>query len=270
MQATPWTQRYGATALVTGASSGIGEQFALQLAEKGFDLLLTARREPQLQALKAKLEREHGISVNYLPCDLSDPQQVAGLIERALAVEVGLVISNAGYGVPKGAYLSIEPAALDDMYQANSLAPARIARALLPSMVARGRGGFIFTGSIEGDVVIPWSSSYAATKAFLHSLVLGLWHEVKGSGVDILLLAPGATDTDAPLKQGISRDQLAGLMSPALVAQMALQQLGRRPHFIPGIQNRWFVGLLRLLPRKLAISLAGYGMQRAMQGSTPR
>jgi len=267
MQATPWTQRYGSTALVTGASSGIGEQFAQQLAQKGFDLLITARRADRLHALQEKLEREYHVSVTCLACDLCEPAQVAALIGRAQQMELGLVISNAGYGVPKGGYLSIEPDALEAMYQANSLAPARIARALLPGMVARGRGGFIFTGSIEGDMIIPWSIGYAASKAFLHSLVLGLGYEVKDSGVDILLLAPGATDTDAPLKQGISRDQLSGLMSPALVAQQALEQLGRRPHFIPGAGNRLFVAVLRLLPRKFAIAMAGYGMQRAMERS---
>jgi short-subunit dehydrogenase len=267
VNSTQWIQRYGSTALVTGASSGIGEQFACELAMRGFDLLLTARREPLLHALKEKLERAHGISVTCLVCDLCDPVQVEALIARAASMEVGLVVSNAGYGVVKGAYLSEKPAALEAMYQANSLSPARIAHALLPAMIARGRGGFIFTGSIEGDAAFPWSAGYAASKAFLHSLVLALWYEVKGSGVDILLLAPGSTDTQAPMKQGISRDQLAGVMSPALVAQQALAQLGRRPHFTPGAHNRLLIALLRLLPRTLAIRLAGDGMRRAMEKS---
>ncbi|CAA0121637.1 putative oxidoreductase [Halioglobus japonicus] len=268
MTSFQWTQRYGSIALVTGASSGIGEQFAYQLAEKGFDLLLTARREVLLQPLKDKLERTYGVSVTCIVCDLSDPAKVDSLIEQLLPMDIGLVISNAGYGVLKGAYLSTELAALEAMYRVNSLAPARIAHALLPAMVVKGRGGFIFTGSIEGDAVFPWSAGYAASKAFLHSLVQALWYEVKGSGVDILLLAPGATDTEAPLKQGISRDKLVGLMSPATVAQQALAQLGARPHFTPALRNRLLVGLLRWLPRKLAISMAGYGMQQTMDKSS--
>lgn len=269
MNFTQWTQRYGATALVTGASSGIGEQFARELAGQGFDLLITARSEIPLRALQETLEREHRIQVTCLACDLCDPAQVDALIARALAMEVGLVVSNAGYGVPKGDYLSSTTDALEAMYRANSLSPARIAHALLPAMIARKRGGFIFTGSIEGDAVFPWSAGYAASKAFLHSLVLALWYEVKGDGIDVLLLAPGSTDTQAPLKQGISREQLAGVMSPAIVARQALGQLGRRPHFTPGAHNRLMIGLLRCMPRKLAIAMAGKGMQRAMKKSSP-
>jgi short-subunit dehydrogenase len=264
---TQWTDRYGSTALVTGASSGIGEQFACQLAEKGFELLLTARREAALRALQQKLESEYGIHAAYVVCDLSDLEQVDALIERAQAMAVGLVISNAGYGVAKGAYLSIEREQLEAMYRANSIAPARIARGLLPAMVESRRGGMVFTGSMEGDAVFPWSAAYAASKAFLHSLVMALWHEVKGTGVDILLLAPGSTDTNAPLSQGISRDQLVGVMSPGEVAQQALQHLGKQPHFTPGVHNRLFIGLLRWLPKKLAIGMAGYGMKRAMDKS---
>ena len=134
-------------------------------------------------------------------------------------------------------------------------------------MLENNRGGLIFTGSMEGDAVFPWSAGYAASKAFLHSLVMALWYEVKDSAVDILLLAPGSTDTNAPINQGISRDQLVGVMSPAAVAQQALQHLGKQPHFMPGLHNRLFIGLLRLLPRKLAIAMAGYGMKRALDHS---
>jgi short-subunit dehydrogenase len=85
--------------------------------------------------------------------------------------------------------------------------------------------------------------------------------------VDVLLLAPGATETEAPLKQGINRDQLQGVMSPADVAQQALAHLGKQPHFTPGVRNRVLVGLLRWLPRKLAITMAGYGMRQALDKS---
>jgi short-subunit dehydrogenase len=265
---TQWTERYGSTAMVTGASSGIGEQFAQQLAEKGFNLLLTARRVTLLEALKTRLESEYGIEASCCVCDLSDLTQVDALIEQAQSMGIGLVISNAGYGVAKGAFLSVAQEELEAMYRANSLAPARLAHALLPSMVESKRGGIIFTGSMEGDAVFPWSAAYAASKAFLHSLVMALWLEVKGSGVDVLLLAPGSTDTNAPINQGISRDQLVGIMSPAEVARQALDHLGRQPHFTPGLHNRLFVALLRMLPKRLAISMAGYGMKRAMEKSS--
>jgi short-subunit dehydrogenase len=268
MMNTSWTDRYGSTALVTGASSGIGEQFAHQLAAKGFDLLLTARRGDLLEALRSTLESEYGIGATCFVCDLCDPEQVDALVKQAQLMNVGFVVSNAGFGVAKGGFLSVPQEELEAMYQANSLAPSRLAHALLPDMVEKQKGGFIFTGSMEGDAVFPWSAAYAASKAFLHSLVMALWLEVRGSGVDILLLAPGSTDTSAPIKQGISRDQLVGVMTPAAVAQQALNCLGHKPHFTPGVHNRVFVGLLRMLPRKLAITLAGFGMNRAIQKSS--
>ena len=89
------TQRYGASALVTGASSGIGEQFACALAARGFNLLLTARRQALLDALRERLVREYGVNVTCIPCDLCDPAQVDGLIEQALAMEIGLVITKS-------------------------------------------------------------------------------------------------------------------------------------------------------------------------------
>lgn len=268
MSAASLRERYGPVALVTGASSGIGEQFARLLAREGFNLLITARREDALQALREQLQREHQVTVNCVVCDLCDLSQVDRLIAQARQADIGLVVSNAGYGVRKGPYLDVSQSQLEAMYQANSIAPARIIRALLPALVQRGRGGILCTGSIEGDAVFPYSTGYAASKAFIHSLVLGLWYELRGTGVDVLLLAPGSTDTQAPMAQGISREQLVGLMSPAEVARQALHHLGRQPHFTPGIHNRLFVGLLRLLPRKLAIRLAGSGMRQAIDKSS--
>lgn len=264
---TSLRERYGPLALVTGASSGIGEQFARLLAESGFDLLLTARSEEKLQALRRELERDFGVSVAVLICDLSNLEEVDALVAKVREAGPSLLISNAGYGVAKGPYLDTPIEDLEAMFRANAIAPARLVRDLLPDLVAAGRGGVIFTGSIEGDAAFPMSTGYAASKAFLHSLAHGLWFEVQRAGVDVLLLAPGSTDTEAPIKQGISRDQLVGLMSPRDVASQALGRLGRGPHFIPKAQNRIFIALLRLLPRRVAIKLAGVGMKQAMERS---
>lgn len=259
--------RYGSTALVTGASSGIGEHFARELAAQGFDLLLSARRESLLQALADELQHTFDVEVQWRVCDLSVDEDVDGLLAWALEKAPQLIVSNAGYGVAKGELLSIPTPELDAMYQANSIAPARLIRTLLPGLVERGRGGIICTGSMEGDAPFPYSVAYAASKAFLHSFMLGLWYELRGTGVDVLLLAPGSTDTQAPVSQGISRDQLVGIMAPGDVARQALAQLGRGPQFIPGLHNRLFVALLRRLPRKWALTLAGQGMRRAIENS---
>ena len=132
-------------------------------------------------------------------------------------------------------------------------------------MVKQKRGGIIFTGSIEGDLPFPYSAPYAASKAFLHSLAGSLWHEMKPHNVDVLLLAPGSTDTQAPIKQGMTRKQLIGLLPPEVVAEQALAQLGKKMSFTPGIVNRSFIGLLKVLPRSLATRFAGMGMKKAIE-----
>lgn len=259
-------ERYGDNALVTGASSGIGEQFARQLAASGFNLLITARREQQLQKLADELNEKYPIDVKVLACDLSDTEQLDALIEKARCMNPGLVVSNAGFGA-KGEFLDHDYVQIESMYRANSLAPSKLAYHLLPGMVESKRGGFIFTGSVEGEVAFPYSAPYAASKAFIHSLARSLWLEMKPHNVDILLLAPGSTDTAAPIQQGVTRDQLIGLQSPAFVAQRALNALGKKMVVTPGFVNDMFISFLKMLPRKWSTTVAGLGMKKALENS---
>ncbi|MBT4521304.1 MAG: SDR family NAD(P)-dependent oxidoreductase [Halieaceae bacterium] len=256
-------EKYGDKALITGASSGIGEQFAWQLAASGFDLLITARQEEQLQQLADELKEKHHIDVEIVACDLSDTKQLDALIEKAKATDFGLVVSNAGFGA-KGDFLEHDYVQVENMYQTNSLAPSKLAYHLLPKMVENKRGGFIFTGSVEGEVAFPYSAPYAASKAFVHSLVRSLWLEMKQHGVDVLLLAPGSTDTAAPLKQGMTKDQLIGLQSPAFVAKKALGALGKKMVVTPGFVNYAFISLFKILPRRWSTIAAGLGMKKAI------
>ncbi len=255
--------KYGPLALVTGASSGIGEQFAHQLAAAGFDLIITARREQALNELSAELASVYRVSVDIVVCDLANAQQLRELIAYCESRTPSLIISNAGFG-DKGDFLDHDPDKTAAMYRTNAIAPATLARALLPALVAKRRGGMIFTGSIEGEVAFPYSTPYAATKAFIHSLSRGLWHEMRAHNVDILLLAPGSTDTEAPLKQGMTRAQLIGLLPPETVVREALDALGRKMAVTPGLVNRSFIGFLKLLPRRWSTVVAGKGMLKAI------
>lgn len=257
-------KKYGGRALITGASSGIGEQFVRLLAASGFDLLITARREEQLKQLANELQEKHQVEIEIQICDLSDPQQLDALIKKAKTMDFGLVVSNAGFGA-KGSFLEHDYAQVENMYQTNSLAPSKLAYHLLPTMVENGRGGFIFTGSVEGEVAFPYSAPYAASKAFIHSLVRGLWLEMKPYNVDILLLAPGSTDTAAPIKQGMTKDQLIGLQSPAFVAEKALNALGKKMTITPGFVNTAFISFLKLLPRKWSTTAGGLGMKKSIE-----
>jgi short-subunit dehydrogenase len=256
--------RYGNLALITGASSGIGEQFARQLAAEGFDLLITARREAELQRLASELEQQYSVKVDIAVCDLSNEADLDVLIDKASNLDPGLIVSNAGFGA-KGGFLEHDYSRVEDMYKTNSLALSKLAFHLLPKMVEEKRGGFIVTGSVEGEVAFPYSAPYAASKAFVHSLVRSLWLEMKPHNVDVLLLAPGSTDTEAPIKQGMTREQLIGLQTPAYVAEQALCALGKKMVITPGLVNWLFISFFKILPRKWSTIVAGFGMKKAIE-----
>lgn len=259
-------QQYGPWAIVTGASSGIGEQFSHQLAKIGFNLIVVARNKEKLDNLQQQLQSRHGVKVDVITADLSDENSVETILSACVNKDVGLLINNAGYGY-KGGFDQQSLGDIKAMIQANSLSPLALTHSLLGKLRERTASGIIFTGSIEGEMALPHSTSYAASKAFIHSLGGGLWEEERKNGVDVLVLSPGSTDTNAPISQGISRDQLVGLMSPEKVAAVALAGLGTRPLLIPGIHNRIFVALLRLLPRAIALRMAGAGMAKAIEAS---
>jgi short-subunit dehydrogenase len=258
-----FARRFGPWALITGASSGIGEHFARALAERKLDLVITARRASLLEALAAELRQAHGVRIEVVAADLSRQDFLAPLMKACADKDIGLLVSNAGFGL-KGEHQLLDAAELTAMLNVNCHAPMLLAHALAPKMIARGRGGLLFTGSIEGFLGFPWSSAYAATKAFLMILGEGLWGELESRGVDVMVVSPGATDTDAPTLQGIDKQKLRGLMPPSLVVAQALAQLGNKTVFIPGWTNRLLVGLLRSLPRRLGVRAAGKGIRGAL------
>ena len=264
--ADDFSHRFGPWGLVTGASSGIGEQFARQLAARGLNLVITARRTDRLEKLATDIQRQQGIQVQVLALDLSRADFIGPLLDACAGKDIGLVVSNAGFGL-KGDHHGLDPARLTAMLNVNCHAPMLIANRFVPKLLARGRGGLLLTGSIEGFVGFPWSTTYAATKAFVRALGEGLWGELEARGIDVMILAPGSTDTEALTLQGFDRTQMAGLMSPADVVQEALAHLGRRPIWITGWMNRLLVRFLTALPRRLAVRLAGKGMKSAIDRS---
>ena len=265
-KAREFTATYGPWALVTGASSGIGEQFARQLARRGCNVLVVARRAELLDKLSRELTRPRGPSVEPIVANLGEASGVDRVVAAVGQRDVGLVVSNAGFGL-KGAFTQSSRETLETMFNVNARAPLLLLHALLPQLLARSRAGVILTGSQEGEAPFPWSAAYGATKAFVHSLGLALYGELAGTGVDLLVLAPGATDTDAPLMQGFKREALPLLMPPAEVARQALQQLGRTPFHVPGLENRKFVTLMKRMPRDKVIAFNAGNMAAALEAS---
>jgi short-subunit dehydrogenase len=255
--------RYGPWAVVTGASSGIGEQFAHQLAATGLNVVLVARRADRIERIAAELREHYGVEVEAVRLDLSTPDFLERLLAACVGKDVGLLVSNAGVGL-KGPHAEISPEKLNKMVDLNCRAPMQLTRSFAPRLIERGRGGIIFTGSIEARQGFPYSAAYAATKAFLQSFGESLWVELGALGIDVLVVNPGPTDTEALTLQGMDAASMKGLMPPGVVAAHALARIGRGPVTVPGRLNRVMMRLLSFLPRRLALTVAGRGMLDAI------
>ena len=253
-------KRYGPVALVTGASSGIGTGFAEELAARGLDLVLAARRTDRLEALKARLEADHGIAVRVLASDLTLPDAPAQLAAAVADLDIGLLVSNAGFGA-KGHYDRIDPGFMAEMLAVNCHAPMQLAHAFLPRLRARGQGGIILTSSVEGLMGGPYSTAYAATKALVIALGEGLWGELAGTGIDVLTLTPGATESEAAAKQGFDPSKMQNVQPARDCAGLTLDNLGNGPTYCPNDHYREMFGRMLAMPRKDALLAMAQGMK---------
>jgi len=261
MSTNEFADRYGPVALVTGASSGIGRSFAELLAAKGLDVVIVARRRQRLQELAARLQSQYGVTVTVLEADLAAADAAQRIVDATAALDIGLLVSNAGFGF-KGAYDSAEPAAMAEVLMVNCHTPMLLARGFVPRLRQRGRGGLLFTSSVEGLLGGPYSAVYAASKGFINSLGEGLWAELTPDGISVLTLCPGATDTEAPRKQGIDPATLRHLMSPDDVARLALENLDNGPLYLPSEHYRASFEYLLAMPRRDALMAIAKSMKK--------
>jgi len=243
------------TALVTGASSGIGQAFACLLAAKGHDLVLVARRKDRLEELAKELDAQHGVSVEVFPADLSDPTQLTS-VEQRLADDsrpVDLLINNAGFGTA-GTFASLDVQRQEEMIRLNVLAVVRLTHAALGGMLARGRGGIINVSSTAGFQPIPGWSTYAATKAFISRFTEGIAGECANTGVVVTALCPGFTRTEFQDQADFGEDMVPKFLwqTPEEVAQAGLDALERkRVYAVPGWAYRTLEVTTGLLPKTL-------------------
>ena len=236
------------TALVTGASSGIGEQFARQLAARGHDLVLVARRADRLERLASEVPTE----AKVVACDLAaDAGSLGGRVEE-LGVQVDLLVNNAGFGT-SGPFLEHDPARDAEQIRLNCEAVVTLCHAFLPGMVERRRGGVINVASSAGFQPIPYESVYAATKAFAISFTDALHTELRGTGVRAMSVNPGPVPTEWQRVAGYESGRTApapGEISAEQVVQESLEawDKGQRS-LIPGRTIRWFIRLTAPSPR---------------------
>jgi len=256
--------RYGGHALVTGAARGIGRAFANLLAAEGFDLLLVDREEVETRALADELHRTYGIEAKAQISDLAKPDleiMARGWAER---YEVGLLVNNAGIS-------SLDPffeISLDDHLSTldlNCRATLVLTHIIGQKMRDRGRGGIIVVSSASALSGSPYFCHYAATKAYGLNLAVGLWSELRGSGVEVLAVCPGMTNTKPVQDHKLDRNLpfYIPLSDPKSVALAALRALGRQPALVPAWTDRMSAGLLsKLLPRRWTLSIIKRSIER--------
>lgn len=247
---------YGPWALIAGASTGLGAEFAVQLAAAGLDILLVARRADALEELATSLRKAHGIEVRVASIDLAAPDLLERVRAAAAGVEIGLVVYNAAYsciGPFLGQSLEDKLRTLD----VNCRGPLILAHEFGAAMAARRRGGIVLMSSMAGHQGAPMVATYGATKAFDRVLAEGLWEELRASGVDVIACCAGATRTPTYEASKPLGDP-AIIMESAPVVAETLAALGRTPSLIPGLANRAASFVMeRLLPRSAAIRTMG-------------
>ncbi len=239
------------TALITGASGGIGEELAKIFAANGFHLVLIARSEEKLRQLAGTLNTK----VLVLPEDLADPDAPARIVEKLneQSIEIEVLVNNAAFGA-RGAFAEIDPRIATEIVQVNIAALTLLTRLLLPPMIRRGHGRLLNVASTAAYVPGPFMAEYYASKAYVLSLTEALSNELKGTGVTATALCPGPTRTGFDARAGATNTKLfrGEVMDAARVAREGFEGLmqGKRV-IIPGIKNRWPIRLSRIVPRNL-------------------
>jgi short-subunit dehydrogenase len=250
----------GQTALVTGASMGIGVDLAECFAKDGYDLILTARSEAALSEVAARLSAAHGIKATSIPGDLGVPgggEKLAAEI-AARGLEVDALVNNAGYGTA-GAFLGSDRANQLGMIDLNDRALVELTHIYWPRMLSRRRGGVLNVASTASFQPGPLMAIYYASKAFVLSFSEALWKEAEGTGVRVSCLCPGPTTSNFRVRAGTGKTRLSQAGTPMPSAEVAA--LGyqawkdNRRVIVTGARNAILANLVPLLPRGMLLNI---------------
>ena len=253
-------------AVITGASAGIGQELARILAAD-HDLILSARRVAELEALAAELTRDHGAACHVVPADLADPAGPRALFDAVAARmrPVDVLVNNAGFG-DLGPFADADLAKTLRMVQVNVTALTELTGLFLPGMRSRGRGSILNVGSVAGFQPGPLMAAYYATKAYVNALSQALWNELRGSGITVTCLCPGPTETEFAQVAGMQATKTFSVghrMTARDVALAGVRGLKRGTMLVvPGFRNRLLVFLERFAPRKVVMSVVRWMQEK--------
>ena len=254
------TKKY---ALITGASSGFGVDFANILAKQGKNLIITARRVANLEALKKEIENNYSVSVEVIPADLSTLAGVKSLIDQSEKYEVDILINNAGFGV-YGDYIDSNWEGLNKMIQVDITALSYLTHAFGNKMKKAGRGNILLVGSVAAFQATPTYAAYAAAKAYVLHLGEALNYELKLSGVNVTVLNPGITATEFLKVSGQKTTlyQKVFMMQSYPVALTGVKAMfAKRSSVIAGLANKALMLISKFAPRKVQMISAYHTMK---------
>ncbi|WP_179475477.1 mycolate reductase [Mycolicibacterium vinylchloridicum] len=248
-------------AVVTGASQGIGEALATELAARGHHLIITARRADVLHTLAARLTERYGVTVEVRPVDLADPQERTAFADELAGRDISILCANAGTAT-FGPVAKLDPAAERAQVQLNVLGVHDLVLAVLPGMLARKAGGILISGSAAGNSPIPNNATYAASKAFANTFSESLRGEVKNSGVHVTVLAPGPVRTELP---DVAEQSLVERLIPDFLwinteytARISLDGLARnKMRIVPGLTSKAMSVASGYAPRGIVTPIVG-------------
>ena len=252
-------------ALVTGASAGLGEEFARQLARRGHDLVLVARDQSRLEGLAKELRESCGASAEVLPADLTVGAQLAAVETRARDVDV--LVNNAGYGT-FGNFHELDLDTEVREVELNVVALMRLTHAAAAAMAERGRGGILNVSSLAGFQPGPLNATYSATKAFVTSFTEAVHEELRGRGVSVCALLPGFTHTEFQERANVPANDVPGFMwqNPPEVVRAGLDGLAKnKAVIVPGTVNRVLGTLSNMAPHAVTRRAGGAVLKRAQQ-----
>jgi short-subunit dehydrogenase len=255
----------GRWAVVTGASSGLGVDFAKQLAALGVHLILVARREQRMQTLATELRQRYAIEVDVIALDLANPESSVALHARTQARDVAILINNAGFGL-YGADLTLPWQREREMLELDMLTVTQLIRLYARDMTARGRGHILNVASLAGTQPAPMFAAYGAAKSFVINYSVAMREELKSSGVACTVMCPGATETeffDVSRTEQTLYVRATKMQSADVVRDGIRAMLQNRPVIIPGLFNRISVLCMNVLPRSWVAAIVHFIMRRA-------
>lgn len=260
-------EKYGKWALITGGTSGIGEEMAKIIASEGINLVLVARRQSLLNEKANEFKKQYGVDVKTISADLTKKEDLDHILKETNSLEIGLFIPNAAvenHGFLMDIPLDKELAAI----QIDVVSVFTMTYHFGKKMSERGKGGIILVSSIIGHMPNPYFSNYAGMKAYISNFGFSLHYELKKKGVDVTVLSPGPTDT--PMLKGalgemdVSKMPMA-IQKPKYVAQLAIEGLGKKPHVIPGRKNAIMVRMTKMMSTLKQIKAGGKMMDKVMK-----